>query len=181
MSSQRKAVRHAIIAILKAANTSAGQRVEGSRVTETPPAKLPAIYVYTLDDEADEQSQSSAPRTLHRNLDIVVEALAAALASPSTPIDDVLDDFGEQIETALGADPTLSGTVADSVFQEAAIMFGSLGDKYYGRLMIRLSAVYAKRWDQDGEAVPLSRVDARTDVGNLPPANEAQDQIVIEQ
>jgi hypothetical protein len=67
------------------------------------------------------------------------------------------------------------------VFQEAAIMFGSLGDKYYGRLMIRLSAVYAKRWDQDGEAVPLSRVDARTDVGNLPPANEAQDQIVIEQ
>jgi hypothetical protein len=181
MSAQRKAIRHAVIAILKAANTIAGQKVEGSRFTETVPQDMPVIYVYTLDDDADEGSQNTAPRLLDRHIDIVIEALAGAKAAPATPIDDVLDDFGEQIETALGADLTLNETVLDSVFEEASIGFGKLGDRNYGRLMIRISAVYQKRWDRDGALDDLERVDVRTDIAALPSADEARDQIEIEQ
>lgn len=180
MSAQRKAARHAVIDRLKAADTAAGQRVEGSKVTETLPSKLPVINVYTLDDESDPATHANAPRILTRNVKIVIEILAEAKAG-APPIDDVLDDIGEQVEIALGQDLTLNGTVADSVFEEAAVMFGKAGDRHYGRLMILIDAVYQRRWDRDGVAVNLSRVDARTDIGSLPPANEAQDQITIEQ
>lgn len=181
MTAQRKAIRHAVINILKTANTAAGARVEGSKVTETMPSKLPVIYVYTLDDESDPATHANAPRLLTRNVKIVIEALAGALAAPAMPVDDALDDLGEQIENALGADLTLNGTVTDSVFEEAGMMFGKAGDRHLGRLMILIDAVYQKRWDRDGAAADLSRVDARTDVGDLPPANEAEDRIPIEQ
>lgn len=114
MAHQRKLIRQATVALLKAANTAAGARVQGTRVEPSRSRDLPAISVYTLGDETDmEISEQSAPRELTRDLNLEIVAIVAH--ADSYPADDAMDDIAEQIEAVMDQNRYLSGTAAESI------------------------------------------------------------------
>ncbi len=109
-----------MIARLIAAATSAGSRVYDTRVDPLPQSVLPAICVYTLREEIDQdETEGTAPRELVRVARMEVAGFvggadAAVLAA-------AVDDLAEQIEAAVNADPYLGGTASDSILDDTEI------------------------------------------------------------
>lgn len=111
MAHQRKLIRQAAVAKLIAAATSAGARVYPTRVAPLRKDLLPAIAVYTEDEEVDPDSEGTSTRELKRYVELVVEGYVAHTSALSA--DDGMDDLAEQIEAAIDADPNLNSTVGD--------------------------------------------------------------------
>ncbi|MFH0750669.1 MAG: hypothetical protein V2B17_02420, partial [Chloroflexota bacterium] len=105
---QRAVLRNAVVAALKAASTSAEQRVFASRMTPYQRVGLPAVSVYTLSETSDDQQ--TAPRELKRAAQLVIEAVLEQTAE----VDDALDAMALELERALHADPTFGGACSDS-------------------------------------------------------------------
>jgi hypothetical protein len=107
----RKLIRQAAVARLTGA-TAAGARVFKARVVPFKQSELPAVAVYTPEEEV-EATRSSAPRELERTLQLVVEAVTKS-GSPSD-VDDTADDLSLEIEAAIDVDPTLGGAATDTL------------------------------------------------------------------
>jgi len=105
MAHQRKLVRHAVVALLAAASTAAGDRVLGTRVDPHKPGKLPALSVYTLNDLIDEEA-SSATEEVH---ELELEITGWVAHTDAVPADDAMDDLAEQVEAAMKEDEFLGG------------------------------------------------------------------------
>ncbi len=116
MAHQRKLIRQAVVALLASASTAAGARVQGTRVEPHKKSQLPAISVYTLREEIDEDaSAGTAPRELLRVCKVEITGWVAH--SDLVPVDDAMDNLAEQIETAMDVDPYLGTAAADSVLE----------------------------------------------------------------
>jgi hypothetical protein len=124
MAHPRKLIRQAAVAVTTNA-TVAGARVYGTRVAPIRKTGLPAIAVYTEDEEVDQDSATTAPRELKRNLDLVFEAFVAH--TDALAVDDAMDDIAEQIEAAMDANRYLNGTAGESILvrTETGIADGS--------------------------------------------------------
>lgn len=114
MAHPRKLVRQAVVALLTGA-TSAGARVDATRVEPHRKTQLPAISVYTLSEESTPESATSAPRELLRIVRVEIAGFVAH--SDAVPVDDAMDNLAEQIEAAMDADRYLSGAAGESVLE----------------------------------------------------------------
>lgn len=138
MAHPRKLIRHAVRDLLASAATVAGEKVYPTRVVPARGRELPLISVYTLEDDVDPDSVSTAPRELTRELPVVIEAWV----QPGDNPDDAMDDIAEEIEKAMHADPFLGGKVADSVLSSTQMEVIDDGARLLGLVVLTYTATY---------------------------------------
>lgn len=146
MAHARKLIRAAAVAKL-IGQTSAGSKVYPNRirpfVSNGWTSQLPAIVVYTLDEQAE--IFNAAPREYLRTVQLVVEIQASADDS----LDDVLDGIAESVELILLRDDTLSGTVNDLQLVRSRMALREEGETLIGACMIQFDAEYLDRRPDD--------------------------------
>ncbi len=123
MSHARTQIRNAVTALLTG-NTSAGNTVYESRIYPLNSPKLPALLVYTKEETLLEQSMSK-PRTMQRQIQLVIEIYAKG----SSNVDETIDGLAAEIEQLLGGDPTIGGKAKDSMLVTTEIQFSDEGEK----------------------------------------------------
>lgn len=111
MTHPRQAIRHAVADLLTN-QTDAGARVYSTRIPPLKKPELPAISVYTADEEVDlAWSLGSGPRELRRLVNVAIEG-----AVIGDNVDDAMDALASQIEKAMSANRWL-GFTDDTVVQ----------------------------------------------------------------
>ncbi len=111
---ERQLIRNAVVAQLLG-RTTADQQVQASRREPWRQADLPAISVYTIEEESAHTSvDGGLTRALKLGIEIVV--------SMSERVDDALDGLALEVETALDEDPTLGGKTYDLVLASTKVM-----------------------------------------------------------
>lgn len=99
----RQSIREAVVALLKDAQTAAGDAVYPTREVPWRSVELPGIAVYCL-EEASERLGSEG--NLDRRLVLAIHAVAQL----SEGVDDEIDALSLQVEKAMASDPALRGT-----------------------------------------------------------------------
>lgn len=135
MSNNRKAIRAAVKTMLLN-NTSAGENVYTNRETTTWESELPAILIYSDDENATNRDITGRQKIRTYNVRIEIKAEAEA------SVDDDLDDLAQEIETILNADRSLSGTAMDSNYTSTSISISSEGDKEIGTVLLNYEIKY---------------------------------------
>lgn len=136
MSSKRKNIRTAVVNLLKAAGTAAGQNVFPNRARSNWAEDLPVILVYSL-HEAVQVIEVSQP-LLQRTLTVAIDARAKA----DNGVDDALDDMAESIETAINADPTFGNLAIQSTLTTTEIDFNGQGETPFGGARLIYEVIY---------------------------------------
>jgi hypothetical protein len=175
MLHQRQVIREAARDALRG-RTAAGARVYETRVVPLRKLELPAVSVYTLEEEVDPASSSTAPRELKRTVDLAIEALV----KQGDNVDDAIDAIALEIERAMHADPTLGGAASDSVLASTEIDVLEESDRVVGMARLVYSVTYYT-WAPDSADVALpdlSTVGIRHDLGGaVHEDDEARDTI----
>lgn len=191
MSWKRKQLRHAVVSILKAAETAAGTRWYPNRFRPVWREDLPVGIVLVLDEQRVISTESPREYLVTLRLGIVgfVPATPVSSGTPARTIeaDDLLDDLGQEVQDALNFDHSLGGLAADSRFGEWVVSELEPIDEVVmaaGRLVLEVD--YLEAADEGGdprlladlrrvraehhlEGSPPGRVDALTD-STLPPS-----------
>ena len=136
MSHVRTQIRQAVVALLNG-NTEAGTRVFSSRVHPLDDAKLPALLVYTPQENMGERSMQR-PRTQQRQLQLAVEGYVKARGD----IDAEADSLALEVEQLIGADPTLSGLVKDITLDSTSTQLSGEGERPVAVITITFAALY---------------------------------------
>lgn len=146
MTHPRETIRKQALAQLLG-RTSAGASVFASRVapliTNDWQNELPAIIVYTLDEQGE--LQHAAPREYLRTVQLVIEIHAGA----SHALDDTLDLLSRQVENLLLVDDTLGGTLNDLRYASTKMILRDDGAELLGGCRIILNAEYLDRHPDD--------------------------------
>ena len=116
----RKQIRDFIVTAVTGLVTTT-TNVFPSRVYNIEESKLPALLIYTKDEASGPQT-ITYPRSVQRNLEVVIEGVAAKNAT----LDDTLDTIIKEVEVAVIADPTLGGLAKDTML--TPIEIGLTGD-----------------------------------------------------
>lgn len=103
MAHVRRQIRDAVVTALTGLS-STGARVSATRKYTHGKASLPALAVYTLDEESESETLGTAG-LLARSLRLVVTGYARA----SNSVEDTLDQIAAEVEAALAGEPTLGG------------------------------------------------------------------------
>ena len=127
----RKQIRDAVVTTVTGLTTTT-TNVFASRVYRVEDSKLPALLVYTNEEESEVLSMSR-PQKIHRTVAVVVEGIAKA----TTALDDTLDTIAKEIETAIAADPTVGGLAKETVLTDIGVEL--TGDAQQPTGSIRLS------------------------------------------
>lgn len=153
----RQLIREKVASLLVDA-TNAGKRVWPSRVRHLAAKRLPAIGVYTMDEESG--AADSSALTYERTVTVRVEIIATADDS----LDDVLDTLSAQVEAVLLAEPTWGGVAGDpdkpAAMQRPTELVGATlefardteGDREFACLSLVWQADYVTRHGQADES-----------------------------
>lgn len=175
----RKLIRQAVVAQLMGA-TAADARVFKAREVPFKANELPALAVYTPDEEI-ETDRSSAPRELERSLQLVVEAVTAS-GAPSD-VDDTADDLSAQVEAAMDADPRLGGTATDTLLTRVESDVFSEGGKNHGLVRMTFTVfyeTYAPMVAPEGD--DFLTADIRHNLGGAQaPDDQANDRVTVQE
>ena len=117
MAHIRKSIRENIGTALTGLSTT-GRSVFESRTFPLNFSNLPALLVYTKDEEISEYSLRN-PRTQFRQLQVVIEAHIKGTSN----IDDTIDTIAEGVEEAMVSDITRGGHAKDTRLQSTEIEF----------------------------------------------------------
>lgn len=170
---ERKQLRDAVVAQLIAGATSAGARVRPSRMEPPQTSELPAIGVYTPDEEVT--GLATAPRELTRTAVVAIEAWVIAAQN----LEDAFDALALQIETAMDTDLWLGGAANTSVLSGTSTGIQLDGARPMGMLRLEYTCVY--KTDQRTAAAHAARedfttLDTRTNLnGAQATADQAED------
>lgn len=105
----RKQIRDAVLVLLKG-NTTAGSYVRLVDAVPTDQQDLPVIVIYSAEETAGLDDATMGPgRSFGRKLELIIEIQANGLA-----VENTLDLIAAEVETLMGADPTLGGLAKDS-------------------------------------------------------------------
>jgi hypothetical protein len=107
MSHVRKQIRDAVAAALTGLTTT-GTNVFKGRYFSMQTPKLPALLVYTTNEDA-ELSIMGSSRGSDRVLSLVIEGYAIS----KTIVEDTLDQIAVEVEEAMASDYTLNGLTRD--------------------------------------------------------------------
>lgn len=140
MSATRKAIRAAIVAALKAADTSAGQGVFGNRATPLWDEPLPCILVYARDEEPEPMDDTGEAADFCDAL-ISIEARIEATEN----LDDTLDDVAQEIRDVMRAEGTWGGLAVRTVYAGSEIDTDFSAKKAFGAVRLNFSVPYVDR------------------------------------
>lgn len=175
MTSQRKAIRLALVAQLKAAGTPVADRVHANRVRRWQTSELPAVSIYTRSEQVEKLADS--PRLYTRSPELVVEIVADA---DGPAVDDQLDDLAAALESAVWADPTIAATSADLDLESVeGPSLSENGSTVYGSLRLVFRGAYS--WEQPLEEPVDDLARAHVEYDLAPPDQdpEAVDDVEI--
>jgi len=136
MSHPRTPIRNAVVDILKAAGTAAGDRVFGSRVEPLWDVTMPLILVYTRDEVS--QAIGTMPKPMSRTVRVAIEARVSLTAD----VDTAMDDIALAIEQAIEADYKLKGTATSSNLTGTEIDVSPEGRKPIGAIRLTYEVIY---------------------------------------
>lgn len=139
MTQSRKNIRESVVTILKSAETTAGERVYGNRSRTVWKTELPAILVFSREEESKPYVMGEKP--LKRALQLVIQA---EVEGTGEIIDDTLDELADQMEDAMKADPTLGDLSTDSTLLQTQIEVSSEGERPYGAIRLTYEVTYIK-------------------------------------
>ena len=114
-----------------------GSNVFQSRIYPLATAALPGLAIYT-NAESVSVVAMGATRTIHRDLELIVEGYAAV----SSAIEDTLDQIGKEIETALAGDIGLNNLARDSYLTSVEATFSGDGEKPAGLIRHIYTVIY---------------------------------------
>lgn len=149
MSHQRQVIRDAVKAAL-VSRTMAGTNVFATRFIPLQTVQLPALTVYTLNEDVDPESinRTRGPsRELWRTAKMMIEGTVIASGTTDNP-DDVMDTFAAQIEKAMNADETFGGVCDRSIMESTEIDVLEVGKKAVGVVALTYSVLY-QTWAPD--------------------------------
>lgn len=135
MPHQRQLIRQAVKAQLLGA-TAAEDRVYTNRMFPYTRAQLPALAVYTLEEEVE--PFNTAPRELKRTLQLAIEAAV----EETEEVDDALDVLALQVEAAMDLDETLGGTASDSLLSSTQMEVIETGSRSAGVIRLEYTVTY---------------------------------------
>lgn len=179
MAHPRKLIRQSAVDRLVGV-TAAGARVFKARQVPFKQSELPALAVYTPDEEV-ETTRSTAPRELERTLQLVVEAMTES-GTPSD-VDDAADDLSEQVEAAIDADPTLAGTATDTLLARVESDVFSESGKNHGLVRMTFMVFYETYAPMTAPvADDFETADIRHNLnGAQAPADQANDRVTVQE
>jgi hypothetical protein len=137
MAHQRQIIRDAVVALLRG-RTSAGADVFVEDRPRVRQSKLPAIVVFSGDEDSDHKG--SAPRELEREAEIQIEIFAAE--TPTKRAADARDDLALEVENLMHADPYLGGAAGDSYLSGTTVDVDVGGDKIIGAATLTYAVTY---------------------------------------
>lgn len=137
MSLERKKIRDYIVSTLKG-KTDARDRVFSSRTVANWTNNLPAINVYTTDEDINELNQ--APRILKRMMTVRFE-IAVSCSEEGKAADD-LDRIMQQLEDVLEVDFRLGKRCDDLMLKRIAVEFDPGGEKPIGAAQMDWDCLY---------------------------------------
>lgn len=115
-----------------------GSRVFVTRNYPIASAEMPGLCIYTTEERSGPEIMR-APRRLLRELSIVVEGYARGTGD----VEAALDAIAAQVETAIGTDPTLGGTVRRVHIAQTETIQSADGEQPIGIVRLTFAAEYA--------------------------------------
>jgi hypothetical protein len=136
MANNRKAIREAISDLLIAADTAAASNVFSNRKQKLSLSELPAIIIYSEEEPIDPKSQRATQytRTYQVRIDLKIQA--------SDNVDDDLDDFCAEVETAMIANSSLTGTVLGHIQTNTQLSVEEDGEQDIGVASLSFECKY---------------------------------------
>ena len=107
--------------------TTTGSNIYESRVYPLEASNLPALVVYTKNEES-EPIVIGTNRLSSRNLSVIVEIYAKT----TTNFDDTIDTISKEVEVAIAADTTLDGLTKDIYLESTEIEYNGEGEQPVG-------------------------------------------------
>ena len=142
MTHARSQIRKYIISLLND-STVAGSNVFEARIYGLDNIELPAILVFTNEENIQEYSIGH-PRNLLRQLNVVIEIYAKA----SGNIDDVIDNLCMQIEQLLGSDNNLGGMVKDMILSSVSVSHSAEAERPLATATLNYQIIYSTKEHQ---------------------------------
>lgn len=172
----RQQIREAVKAALVAASTAAGSRVYESRGIPWGMGELPAISVYSLNEQVDEGSRTTAPRELDRTVNVAVDLVVSVPAQGA--VDDVLDALALQVENAMHADRTLGGVASDLMLISTEMGTVEGGQRPIAAAQLVYAVQYFTLAPEPSAPENLEAASVTHDLGGeVHPDNQARDQV----
>ena len=128
--------------------TTTGSRVYQSRIYNLEKTDLPCLLVYSKNEDS-ERDTIKGTNGLARNLSIVIEGYQKG----ASDLDDSLDTIAEEVEAALGADPTLNGLAKDSSIVSTDIEYTGDGETPIGLVRMTFNVNYRTTTTAPGTAI----------------------------
>ncbi len=119
----RQQIRERIGTTLTGLSTT-GSNVYQSRVYNLEDSTLPALIIYTKNEDSQLLEMGST-RTLQRDLSLVVEAYVKA----NNNYDDTIDTISKEVEAAMAADVTHNSLARDTFLSSTEINYNGEGDQ----------------------------------------------------
>lgn len=157
MATNRKAIRRAIVAAIKAANTIAGQNVFRSRTKALESRELPSIVVYAMEEKISLFNES--PREYERVLQVKIEIALEGRDNFADDVDEDIDDIAEQIEHVFKENQTIDDLVRDVTMTAFDSDLPVEGERKTGGGVLSFDVRYYTLDVSDGLAAP-NRLDA---------------------
>lgn len=136
IQSQQNLIKQAALTTLTGLTTT-GANIYASRVHNIETVKLPALLLYTVDEDSEPLVMNPA-RSVEKILTLHIEGYV----KQNTNYDDKVDDISQEVEEALYSNRLLNGLVKDSFLIDTEIEYESEGDNPLARVVMDFQVVY---------------------------------------
>ncbi len=141
----RQALREAFADRLSGLQTT-GDSVFQSRTKDLETCWLPCLLIYST-EEMSKPASLGHPRRFNRQLKMVIEGVGET----ADDLDDLLDQMAEEIETAIGGDPTFCRQCKGAYLNETKIGLSTAGKRRVGVVRLEYIVNYSTFEDKPGE------------------------------
>ncbi len=132
----RRQIRERVATMLTGLSTT-GSNVFQSHVYPLENADLPALCIYTQDEEIEVGAMGD-PRVCHSTMTLIVDGYAQT----SSNLDDQLDQIGKEVQVAMAGDVDIDNLVRDSYLSSVDISYSGEGTSPIGVIRHNYSVLY---------------------------------------
>ena len=132
----RRQIRERVATMLTGLSTT-GSNVFQSHVYPLENADLPALCIYTQDEEIEVGAMGD-PRVCHSTMTLIVDGYAQT----SSNLDDQLDQIGKEVQVAMAGDIDINNLVKDSYLSSVDISYSGEGTSPIGIIRHNYSVLY---------------------------------------
>ena len=132
----RRQIRERVATMLTGLSTT-GSNVFQSHVYPLENADLPALCIYTQDEEIEVGAMGD-PRVCHSTMTLIVDGYAQT----SSNLDDQLDQIGKEVQVAMAGDIDINNLVKDSYLSSVDISYSGEGTSPIGVIRHNYSVLY---------------------------------------